>query len=110
PNAPEGNQVAFLQATGSVSPAVNLAAGAHQLTFPAAQRGHFQASTPTFRALRGGVAVGTLPPPGASPGAVSTNAVPVGAGAPPTMVCVGLKPNGGDHTAYIDNVQLIALP
>ena len=107
PNAPEGTQVAFLQQTGSFSQAVNLAAGTYQLTFQAAQRGNFQTSAQTFRVLVDGVAVGTFTPAGTSYGAFTTNAFTVGAGAH-TIAFVGLNPNGGDNTAFIDNVQLLA--
>ena len=41
PNAPEGTQVAFLQATGAISQSVaGLAAGTYVLTFDVAQRGN----------------------------------------------------------------------
>src|SRR5262249_3497000 len=107
PNAPEGTQVAFLQTTGSFSQAVTLAAGTYQLTFQAAQRAISQASAQTFQVLVDGVVVGTFTPAGTSYGAFTTNAFTGAAGAH-TIQFVGLNPRGGDNTAFIDNVQLLA--
>jgi hypothetical protein len=107
PNAPEGAQVAFLQDTGSFSQAVTLAAGTYTLTFQAAQRGNFQASRQDFRVLVDGIGVGTFTPASAAYSTLTTNAFTVGAGAH-TIAFVGLNPNGGDNTAFIDNVQLLA--
>jgi streptogramin lyase len=106
PNAPQGTQVAFLQDTGSFSQSVDLAAGTYSLTFAAAQRGNFQASAQTFQVLVDGVAVGTFTPAGTSYGTFTTSNFMVAAGAH-TIQFVGLNPNGGDNTAFIDNVQLL---
>ena len=63
PPAPEGTQVAFLQATGSISQAVaGWAAGSYRLTFYAAQRGNNGTSRQDFRVLVDGVDVGTFTP------------------------------------------------
>jgi hypothetical protein len=105
PNAPEGTQVAFLQTTGSFSQSLNLAAGTYRLGFAAAQRGNIQASAQTFRVLVDGLAVGTFTPAGTSYSAFTTDAFTVAAGAH-TIQFVGLNPQGGDNTAFIDNVQL----
>jgi hypothetical protein len=107
PIAPQGTQVAFLQATGSFSQSVTLAAGSYSLTFAAAQRSNYQASSQTFQVLVDGVSVGTFTPAGTSYGAMTTSAFTVTAGAH-TIQFVGLNPNGGDNTAFIDNVQLLA--
>jgi len=86
---------------------VNLAAGTYTLTFAAAQRGNVQASSQTFQVLVDGIAVGTFTPAGTSYSTFVTGNFTVTAGAH-TIQFVGLDPNGGDNTAFIDNVQLLA--
>jgi hypothetical protein len=105
PDAPQGSQVAFLQDTGSFSQSVTLAAGAYNLTFDAAQRGNWQASTQTFQVLVDGNVVGTFTPADTSYSALTTSSFTVGAGAH-TVTFTGLDPNGGDNSALIDVVQL----
>ena len=107
PNAPEGSQVAFLQATGSFSQAVNFNAGTFDVTFSAAQRGNNGVSTQTFQVLIDGMAVGTFTPAGTAYSTFTTSNFTVTAGTH-TISFVGLDPNGGDNTAFIDNVQLKA--
>jgi hypothetical protein len=107
PNAPEGTQVAFLQGTGSFSQSVNLTAGTYSLSFAAAQRGNFQASSQTFQVLVDGVSVGTFRPAGTGYGALTTGNFAVATGTH-TILFVGLNPNGGDNTAFIDNLQLLS--
>jgi hypothetical protein len=108
PNAPEGTQVGFLQNTGSFSQVVaGLAAGTYQVSFQATQRANFQASSQTFRVLVDGVVVGTFTSAGTAYSSLMTGDFTVAAGAH-TIQFVGLNPNGGDNTAFIDNVQLLA--
>jgi hypothetical protein len=107
PNAPEGSQVAFLQETGSFSQSVNFNAGTYDLTFSAAQRGNFGVSTQTFQVLIDGSAVGTFTPAGTAYSTFTTSNFTVTAGTH-TISFVGLDPNGGDNTAFIDNIQLLA--
>jgi RHS repeat-associated protein len=49
PHAPDGEQVGFLQATGSISQTLSLSAGTYTLQFQAAQRGNIQDSFQQFR-------------------------------------------------------------
>jgi uncharacterized protein (TIGR03118 family) len=105
PDAPQGTQVAFLQATGSFSQSVTLDAGTYSLTFAAAQRGNYQASSQTFEVLVDGNVVGTFTPGDTSYAAFTTANFTVGAGTH-TIAFQGLDPNGGDNTAFVDNVQL----
>ena len=107
PDAPDGSQVAFLQATGSFSQTVNLAAGTYSLSFLAAQRANFQAGAQTFQVLVDGAVVGTFTPADTAYSALTTDAFTVAAGAH-TIQFVGLNPQGGDNTAFVDNVQLLA--
>jgi hypothetical protein len=105
PDAPEGAQVAFLQGTGSFSQTLNLATGTYRLSFQAAQRGNFQASAQTFQVLVDGLVVGTITPAGTAYSTLTTGNFTVAAGAH-TIQFVGLNPNGGDNTSFIDHVQL----
>ncbi|HTK74485.1 MAG TPA: hypothetical protein VL371_04450, partial [Gemmataceae bacterium] len=103
--APEGAQVAFLQSTGSLAQTFNLAAGTYAVTFQAAQRVNYQSSAQTFRVLVDGAAVGTFTPAGAAYGSYATAAISLAAGTH-TLTFEGLNPNGGDNTAFLDQVQL----
>jgi hypothetical protein len=112
PNAPDGEQAAFLKETGSISQSVYLAAGFYNLSFDAAQRDNYQASYQSFEVLVDGANVGTFtpaaPPFGAtktSYGLYQTSNFTVSAGVH-TIEFLGLDPLGGDNTAFIDNVQL----
>ena len=64
PAAPEGGQVAFLQATGSMSQTITMAvAGTYVMTFQAAQRGgEWWPQAQDFQVLVDGVVVGTFKP------------------------------------------------
>jgi cell surface hyaluronidase len=107
PAAPEGTQVAFLQATGSISLSVALAAGTYSLGFSAAQRANFQYSSQTVQVQVDGTAVGTFTPGSASYTAYTTARFTVKAGSH-TIRFVGLDPDGPDkdNTAFIDQVFL----
>ena len=108
PNAPEGTQVGFLQATGSFSQAVTgMAAGTYQLTFQTAQRGNGNASQQNFQVLVDGNVVGTFTPASSSYASITTAPFTLTAGSH-TFAFRGLDSAGGDNTALIDAVQLIA--
>jgi hypothetical protein len=107
PNAPEGSQVGFLQGTGSFSQSVNFTAGSYTLSFEAAQRGNYQAISQSFVVLIDSTVVGMITPANTSYASFTTSAFTVGAGAH-TIIFLGLNPNGGDNTAFVDNVQLNA--
>src|SRR5262249_44057506 len=108
PSAPEGTQAGFLQMTGSISQSVNFAAGTYTLSFYAGQRGIFQASYQTFQVQVDGTVVGTFQPASTRYALETANSFPVTAGNH-TIVFVGLDPNGGDNTAFIDQVSLNAV-
>ncbi len=107
PSAPEGTQVAFLQGTGTISQSVNFSAGTYDLTFYAAQRGSYQASSQTFQVLIDGASVGNFTPSNKSYSNLTTSTFTVTAGSH-TIEFVGLNPNGGDNTALLDNVSIQA--
>jgi hypothetical protein len=111
PDAPQGNQVAFLQGTGSISQAAAFAAGTYALSFFAAQRANFQDSFQVFQVLVDGQVVGTFggPDMGTDYALYSTDGFTVAAGTH-TVAFVGLDPNGGDNTAFLDLVQLNPVP
>src|SRR5262249_28163420 len=106
PPAPQGVQVALLQRTGSVSPAVaRLAPRRYVITFDAAQRANHQASRQNFRVLVDGSVVGTFTPSGKSYRGYTTAAFTVAAGSH-TIAFQGLDSAGGDNTAFVDAVTL----
>jgi subtilase family serine protease len=100
-SAPQGTQVAFLQQTGSVSQAVNFAAGNYTISFSAAQRQNNQASSQTIQVTVDGNVLGTITPSGTSYATYTTVSFTVTAGNH-TIAFVGLNPNGGDNTAFLD--------
>jgi hypothetical protein len=108
PNAPDGTQVGFLQTTGSFSQSVNFSAGTYQISFLAAQRGNWQASSQTFEVMVDGTVVGSFNPGGTNYAALTTNSFSVTAGMH-TITFAGLDPNGGDNTAFLDQVSINAV-
>jgi uncharacterized repeat protein (TIGR01451 family) len=109
PSAPQGSQVAILQGTGSFSQQVTLAAGTYAVSFSAAQRAYNQSSSQTFYVSIDGFAVGTFKPSGAAYSAYTTHSLMVAAGTH-TIAFIGINPNGGDNTAFIDQVSINAAP
>ena len=110
PNAPEGTQVGFIQGTGSIGQSVALAAGTYQITFDAAQRvSIWQASRQDIEVVVDGQVVGVFTPAGRTYAAYQTGAFTVAAGNH-TIMFQGRDTAGGDNTALIDNVQVVASP
>jgi hypothetical protein len=104
PTAPEGEQVAFIQAAGSISQTLTLDAGSYTVSFFAAQRAN-QASTQEIQVLIDGKEVGRITPSGTDYGAYTTGVFTVAAGEH-TLLFQGLNPQGGDNTAFIDQVVI----
>jgi hypothetical protein len=110
PNAPQGTQVAFLQMNGTMSQAVNFSAGTYTISFDAAQRGNNGVSTQEFEVEVDGTVVGTFTPGSTNYASYTTSAFTVTAGSH-TVEFVGLDPNGGDNTAFLDEASIAtALP
>jgi hypothetical protein len=108
-NAPQGNQVAFLQNLGIISQSFPLAAGTYNITFCAAQRGNFQASGQTFQVLLDGTVVATINSlTGITYTSLTTSSFTVAAGVH-TLVFQGTDLNSGDNTVLLDQVQINAL-
>ena len=105
PYAPKGAQVAFLQITGSIQQVLNLTAGAYTLAFLAAQRANYGGTTQQIQILVDGNVVGTITPAGTNYAVYSTSPFTVATGIH-TIELLGLNPNGGDNTAFIDEVVL----
>jgi hypothetical protein len=107
PNAPEGSQVGFLQMTGSFSQTVNLQAGSYLIGFRTAQRANWGGAQ-SFQVLVDGQVVGTFSGLSTAYTAQTTNPFTVTAGNH-TITFQGLDPDGGDDTAFIDQVSLNAV-
>jgi hypothetical protein len=103
PAAPGGSQVAFLQAVSIISQNVNLTAGDYVIALDAAQRANWQASFQIIGVYVDGTRIGTVKPSGTSYLPYSTSVFSAAAGSH-TIAFVGLNPNGGDNTAFLDQV------
>jgi predicted RecA/RadA family phage recombinase/DNA-directed RNA polymerase subunit K/omega len=110
PPAPDGVQAAFLQSTGSMSQSVYLDGGTYSLSFLAAQRAG-QRQSQEFEVLVDSAVVGTVTPTGATYGSYETSDFTVAAGTH-TIELLGMNPQGGDNTAFVDEVAIsvVALP
>jgi hypothetical protein len=106
PAAPNGNQVAFLQGTGSISQSFSVAvAGTYNLSFYAAQRGSVNKGGQDFEVLLDGVVIATFKPTSATYALYSTN-LSIAAAGSHTLQFLGLDTAGGDNTAFLDGVLL----
>jgi hypothetical protein len=83
------------------------AAGSYQLTFYAAQRGSNEPSHQDFSVLVDGVDVGTFTPSGTSYQVLTTAVFTVSAGSH-TIAFQGLDSVGGDNTALVDQISVVA--
>ena len=115
PNAPQGNQVAFLQGTGSISQSLlGLIAGAiYQISFSAAQRNNIygQQHGQTWQLQLDGTPVGSYAPPETAQSYATYFATfSVSTGGNHKLAFVGTDANGGDNTVFIDNVQIALAP
>lgn len=107
PNAPNGVQVAFLQNTGRMTQSVYLDAGAYAVTFLTAQRATAQASSQQVAILVDGVQVGSVTPSSSKYALYQTPSFPVAAAGMHTVQFVGLNPQGGDNTAFLDAIGIV---
>ena len=106
PPAPEGGQVAFLQATGTITQATpDWAAGSYQISFEAAQRANQGISHEDFQVLVDGAVVGSFTPAGTAYQSYATDAFTVAAGSH-TIAFEGLDGAGGDNTAFLDAITV----
>ena len=112
PDSPSGGQVAFLQGTGSISQSVNLAAGSYVVSFQAAQRGKVNHGGQTIRVIVNNMPVGTAIAPASSTYASYTTsaALTFATDGMHTIELEGTNAPGGDNTAFISNVMIVAPP
>ncbi len=107
PNAPNGSQVALIKGTGSMSQSVTFTAGTYDLSFLAAQRANYQSQSQQLQVLVDGTQVALLTPVGTSYGLYQTSNFTVTAGTH-TIQFIGTNPQGGDNTAFLDEVTISA--
>ena len=105
PNAPDGNQVAFLQENGYLSQSITWRPGSYTISVSAAQRTRSQTSSQTFEVLVDNNVIGIIDPPNTNYTTMLTSTFTVTAGMH-TIQFKGLDPNGGDNTALIDQVAV----
>ena len=108
PNAPQAEQVAFIQNSGVIGQAVDFAeAGTYQLSVSAAQRGnHSGSSDEEVDVLVDGTVVGTINPASTSYATYTTGSFSVTAGSH-IIKFVGIDPSGADYTALLDQVNIV---
>ncbi len=107
PNAPQGSQVAFLQAAGTISQVVNFAtAGSYLIGVSAAQRGNKGTSNEEVQVLVDGTVAGTVTPASTSYATYTTASFNVTAGSH-TITFVGVDPTGKDYTALLDQASIL---
>jgi hypothetical protein len=107
PNAPQGSQVAFVQATGTVSQVVNTAApGSYMISFSAAQRGNYIPSYESVEVEVDGAAVGIFTPTSTIYATYMTASFKLTSGTH-TIAFVGIDPTGTDYTVFLDQADLI---
>jgi hypothetical protein len=106
PNAPQGTQVGYIEAMGSITQSVaGFAAGSYVISFDAAQRGNYGTSVEDFEVLVDGNVVGTFQPTTTTYQLYATNPFTVTAGAH-TIEFLGLDSHGGDNTVFLDVVSV----
>src|SRR5262249_55641374 len=104
--APDGKQVAFLQGTGTITQVAGFAeAGVYSLSFQAAQRDRNNPNHQTFQVLVDDIVVGAFTPTGADYQRYTADSFLLTAGSH-LIRLVGLNPQGGDNTAFIDDFQV----
>ena len=106
-NAPQGNQVAFIQQTGSISQAVELfpADGTYQISVAAAQSAANGGNLEEIEVEVDGTVVSVLTPSTTGYGTSMTAPFSVTAGSH-TITFVGVNPSGGTNTAFLDHVNI----
>lgn len=108
PAAPEGDQVAFVQSTGSLDQSFALAPGRYRISFKAAQRDYLGVNAQQLELRLDGAVLATIKPAGASFASYTTQSFLLGAGTHQLRIA-GLPPPSGDHTAFLDAVEIQSL-
>jgi Protein of unknown function (DUF642) len=107
PSAPQGNQVAYLEQTGTISQTMDYfpAAGAYQLSFSAAQSGTNGGNDEEVQVQVDGTVVGTFTPANSAYATYTTGTFNLTAG-PHTVTFLGVDPSGANVTALLDQVSI----
>jgi hypothetical protein len=105
--APQGTEVAYVQDTGSINQTVYLDAGTYQVSFQSAQRAIFQTNYQEIEILVDGQDEGLIDPTSTGYAEYQSSTFTVAAGAH-VVEFLGLNPEGGDDTAFLDEVTLTA--
>ena len=106
PNAPQGQQVAFIQNQGSISQSISgLTAGTYQVNFAMARRASFIGTPQTFQVLVDNQVIDTFTTSDAAYKAVSTATFTLTAGSH-AFTFKGLNAVG-DATAFLDSISLL---
>ena len=85
----------------------NWSAGIYRISFLAAQRANIQASSEDFVVTFDGILVGSFRPSGTSYAAYQTGILFTAGPGPHTIAFIGLNSNGGDNSAFIDDVRVL---
>jgi hypothetical protein len=109
PNAPQGNQVAFLQGTGTITQAISgFVLGAnYSVSFLAAQRVSTNGSGQTWQLKLDDNAIGTYAPAESASSYVTYTAAFTATATTHTLSFVGTDTHGGDNTIFLDNVSFV---
>jgi hypothetical protein len=107
PAAPEGTQVAFLQvaAPSTISQVISgfRSNTSYTVSFKVAQRGNYQSSSQDFEVFIDNTSLGVFNPLGTNYRIITTAPFTVTEGAH-TLKFVGRNTNGGDNTAFLDDI------
>jgi hypothetical protein len=113
PNAPEGDQVAFLQSTSTISQAISgfVPGAKYAVTFSAAQRaGQFQHGGQTWNLNLDDLLIGSFSPSAAATSYVDYTANFTATAPMHTLAFIGTDLLGGDNTVFLDNVRIAPAP
>ncbi len=107
PNAPEGKQVGILQGGANISQILSgfQSTSNYKVTLAAAQRGSNNATSQTFQIKIDDQVLGTFTPGSKNYADFTTNLFTPITGNH-TLTVQGTNPNGGDNTAFLDNVRI----
>lgn len=108
PNAPQGDQVAFLQGGGKIRQSFSVVPERYRIALFVAQRQHGGLNAQEISVRLDGNEIARFKPTSEQYGEVVTPSFMVASGIH-TLEIAGLPPATGDHTALIDNLRLQAL-
>ena len=108
PNAPDGQQIGFIEGNGMMSQDVNFAeGGTYVLSLQAAYRNYYTGSSPLNPVVVqvDGITVGTITPDSSDFEGYRTDAFTVTAGVH-TVCFIGTAPDNEDRTTYLDAITI----